>query len=96
MKLWKERVRVFKSISLFKVYHFGSKTIRSNKIKKNNGTKIFLLKWGFNPRFFRRFYLRGDSNIKYTHPLSEPVKNFTFLFYLCINKIKLFYYKVVK
>ena len=23
---------------------------------KNNGTKKFLLKWGFNPRFFRKYY----------------------------------------
>ena len=95
MKLWNQKVRVFKSISLFKVYHFGSKTVRNGKIKKNNGTKIFLLKWGFNPRFFRKFYLRGDGNIKYTAKLSEPVKNFTFLFYFCVNKIKFFYYKFI-
>ena len=46
MKLWKEGVRTFKCLSKFKVYHFGSVTTRKRDIKKNNGTKKFLLKYG--------------------------------------------------
>ena len=41
MKLWIEGVRIFKCVSKFKVYHFGSVTTRKKDIKKNNGTKIW-------------------------------------------------------
>ena len=54
MKLWLANVRIFKGISKFKVYHFNSITTRNNKILLNNGTKQFLFKYGFNPRFFRK------------------------------------------
>ena len=63
MKLWLNNVRVFKGISKFKVYHFNSLTTRNNKIRLNNGTKTFLLKYGFNPRFFRKYYLKGNNSI---------------------------------
>ena len=42
-KLWFENVRIFKILSKFKVYHFGSITTRKSNLKINNGTKIFLL-----------------------------------------------------
>jgi len=42
MKLWNEGVRIFKCISGFKVYHFGSVTTRKRDININNGTKKFL------------------------------------------------------
>ena len=61
MKLWLNNVRIFKAISKFKVYHFNSLTTRKGKVKLNNGTKIFLLKYGINPRFFRKYFLRGDN-----------------------------------
>ena len=63
MKLWINNVRVFKGISNFKVYHFNSKTTRNSKITLNNGTKTFLFKYGFSPRFFRKHYLRGNISI---------------------------------
>ena len=31
LKLWNKNVRIFKALSQFKVYHFGSVTIRKNK-----------------------------------------------------------------
>ena len=92
MKLWLENVRVFKGISKFKVYHFNSLTTRSNKIKLNNGTKQFLLKYGFTPRFFRKYYLRGDiSIIPYIGKLSDPIKNFFYLYDIFKCKLKLLY-----
>ena len=92
-KLWKSNVRIFKSLSKFKVYHFGSITTRKSNIKKNNGTKIFLLKWGFNPRFFRKYYLRGDMR-KFTGPIKEPTWSLEFIYDLIINKLKFIYYKI--
>ena len=40
MKLWRQNVRIFKTISKFKVYHFSSVTTRKSRIKLNNGTEI--------------------------------------------------------
>ena len=94
MKLWNEGVRTFKCISRFKVYHFGSVTTRKRDININNGTKKFLLKFGFNPRFFRKYYLRGDGKIKYLGPLDDPKLNFSKLLSLIINKFKYYYYKI--
>ena len=94
MKLWNEGVRTFKCISRFKVYHFGSVTTRKRDININNGTKKFLLKFGFNPRFFRKFYLKGDGKIKYLGPLDDPKLNFSMLLDLIINKFKYYYYKI--
>ena len=94
MKLWNEGVRIFKCISGFKVYHFGSVTTRKRDININNGTKKFLLKFGFNPRFFRKYYLRGDGKIKYLGPLDDPKLNLSMLLSLIINKFKYYYYKI--
>jgi len=94
LKLWSIGVRVFICIGNFKVYHFESVTIRKSKLIKNNGTKKFLLKWGFNPRFFRKYYLRGENRDIYNGPLSDP--NFTLQMFidLSINKLKFYYYKI--
>jgi len=89
MKLWKQNVRIFKGVSKFKVYHFNSLTTRNDKIVLNNGTKTFLSKYGFNPKFFRKYYLRGDNSvIPFKGRLNNPKKNFSMLLDLSINKIK--------
>jgi len=89
MKLWKQNVRIFKGVSKFKVYHFNSITTRNDKIVLNNGTKTFLSKYGFNPKFFRKYYLRGNNSvIPFKGRLNNPKKNFSMLFNLTINKIK--------
>ena len=94
MKLWLEKVRIFKGISKFKVYHFNSLTTRNNKVKLNNGTKIFLLKYGFNPKFFRKHYLKGNNSIiPYKGILDEPKYNFLMFIELIINKLKYLFYK---
>ena len=87
MKLWNEGVRIFKGLNKFKVYHFGSITTRKNKdIKQNRGDKMFLKKWGFSTKFFKKHYLK--SKTKYDGPLNEPKKNLVFFFDLLICKIK--------
>ena len=98
MKLWNEGVRIFKGLKDFKVYHFGSISLRKKKdLKVNKGSRTFLKKWGFLPTFFVKHYLRGGKFIKnrilsshYSGPLKEPVKNFSYYFDLFISKIKLF------
>ena len=94
MKLWKENIRIFKCLSKFKVYHFGSITTRKSNISLNDGTKKFLLKWGFTPRFFRKHYLKGDDRIKYDGALSDVKVSLNVLIDLLINKLKFLYYKV--
>ena len=94
MKLWLENVRIFKGISKFKVYHFSSVTTRKGMIKLNNGTKIFTLKYGFNPRYFRKYYLKGGTNSIFDGPLSEPKITIIQSLELFINKLKYFYYKL--
>ena len=95
MKLWLNNVRVFKGISKFKVYHFNSLTTRNNKIRLNNGTKTFLLKYGFNPRFFRKYYLKGNNSIiPYKGSLSNPKLNFFMLFDLLVNKTKYIFNRI--
>ena len=97
MKLWLNNVRTFKAISKFKVYHFNSLTTRKGKVKLNNGTKIFLLKYGINPRFFRKYFLRGDNSvIPFIENLSEPKKDINFYIDLVKCKLKLSFHKIFK
>ncbi len=97
MKLWLNNVRIFKAISKFKVYHFNSLTTRKGKVKLNNGTKIFLLKYGINPRFFRKYFLRGDNSvIPFIENLPEPKKDINFYIDLVKCKLKLSFHKIFK
>tara|TARA_B110001452_G_scaffold116270_1_gene96417 strand:+ start:41 stop:892 length:852 start_codon:yes stop_codon:yes gene_type:complete len=95
MKLWLKNVRVFKCISKFKVYHFNSITTRKSNLKLNNGTKQFLLKYGFNPRYFRKYYLKGNSMSYYIDKLNDPKINIQMMIDLIINKFKFLYYKIL-
>ena len=95
MKLWLQNVRIFKGISKFKVYHFNSITTRGNKVNLNNGTKVFLNKYGFNPKFFRKYYLKGANSIlAYQGKLEDPKMNLRMLFDLIINKFKIYLDKI--
>ena len=99
LKLWNEGVRIFKCLNQSRVYHFGSVTIRkkSNKeFKKNQGSranKIFLLKWGFSVKFFKKYYLK--SHYIHNESLTEPEKGITFYLDLFKDKVALFYYKII-
>ena len=90
MKLWKSGVRIFKGIANFRVYHFGSISLRKKTdLKRNNGAKTFLKKWGITPKFFKKYYLR--SNTIYSGPLSEPKISFNYLLELLICKLRSFF-----
>ncbi len=94
MKLWLNDVRVFKGISKFKVYHFNSLTTRNKKITLNDGTKTFLLKYGFNPKFFRKYYLKGSNSIiPYKGTLELPKFSLFMFIDLIINKSKYLFNK---
>ena len=87
MKLWNSGVRIFKGLNKFKVYHFGSISMRKKKdIIKNNGTKTFLKKWGITPKFFFKYFLKSGS--KYYGPLKKPQKTIKFYIYFMVCKIK--------
>tara|TARA_B100001057_G_scaffold466163_2_gene523017 strand:+ start:900 stop:1754 length:855 start_codon:yes stop_codon:yes gene_type:complete len=95
MKLWLNNVRIFKGISKFKVYHFNSLTTRNNRIKLNNGTKTFLIKYGFNPKYFRKYYLKGNNSIiPYKGNLETPKFNLMMFIDLLINRLKYYLTKI--
>ena len=99
LKLWNKGVRIFKCLNQSRVYHFGSVTIRKKKyseFKKNQGSranKIFLLKWGFSIRFFKKHYLK--THYIHNENLSEPKKGPLFYFDLLKDKIAFYYYKII-
>jgi len=98
MKLWKAGVRIFKCLSKSRVYHFGSITVHKNQkslFKKNQGStanKIFLLKWGFTIKFFKKHYLK--SHFLHNENLNEPKKNLIYYIDLIKDKFLYYYYKI--
>jgi len=90
MKLWNIGVRLFKGLGKCRVYHFSSISLR--KKAWNNGSKIFLLKWGISIKFFKRYYLRTDEPFK--GELKKPYKSFIFFFDLIKCKLHLMLYKI--
>ena len=93
MKLWLQNVRIFKGVSMSRVYHFGSLTTRKNKkITPNKGKRTFLLKWKFSVEFFNKHYLKRGSI--YEGPLSDPNKNFIYFIDLILSKVKFYFYRV--
>ncbi len=86
MKLWILGVRYYKGVSESRVYHFTSRS--TSRVKKNDGNKQFLLKWGLSKSTFYDFYLRmGQPFSGYT---KEP-KYDTFKKKLLRDKIKRFF-----
>ena len=68
MKMWFGGCRIFKGVGRSRVYHFQSKS--TLRIKKNNGRKQFLMKWGINQSTFNKYFLRRGA--PYIGPLEEP------------------------
>jgi len=65
MKLWHCGVRYYKGVSQSRVYHFTSRS--TARVKKNDGNKQFLLKWGLSKSTFFDMYLRlGKKFMGYT------------------------------
>ena len=98
-KLWDIGVRIFKGLQHFKVYHFGSIVTRQKENKYDTitesgskGSKLFLLKWGYSIKFFKKYYLK--SNEIYDGPLENPEKTFNYYIDLIICKIYFLYLKL--
>ncbi len=69
MKMWAAGCRIFRGLGNSRVYHFQSKS--TLRVKKNNGRKQFLMKWGINQSTFSRYYLRRTGAL-YAGPVTEP------------------------
>ncbi len=100
MKLWKQNVRIFKGISKFRVYHFGSIVTRGYRNNDQivtetgrKGARLFLLKWKITIKLFKKYYLRSDTI--YDGPLKEPKKTFKFIIMMFFVKIYYLYYFLV-
>jgi GT2 family glycosyltransferase len=59
MKLWHAGCRIFLGVGDSLVYHFQAKS--TGRIKKNNGGKQFLHKWGIRQSVFDHYYLRRGT-----------------------------------
>ena len=92
MKLWKIGVRLFKGLGSCRVYHFSSLSLR--KKAWNNGAKTFLLKWGISIKFFKKYYLRSDS--QFNDLLTEPNKDFFYYLSYLRCKLSYLYYFILK
>ena len=69
MKLWQAGCRVFIGVGDSLVYHFQCKS--TGKVKKNDGGKMFLHKWGLRQSVFDRYYLRRGK-VATAITLDEP------------------------
>src|SRR5258706_1596161 len=62
MKLWRQGVRYFKGVGKSFVYHFMSKS--TGKVKKNDGRKQFLQKWGVSSSYFTKKILESGKTFQ--------------------------------
>ena len=69
MKLWQQGVRYFKGVSKSMVYHFMSKS--TGKVKRNDGRKQFLKKWGVSSSYFTKKILRQGE--RFDGPLPDQI-----------------------
>jgi GT2 family glycosyltransferase len=73
MKLWQARCRVFLGVGDSLFYHFAKAS--TSRIRKNDGRRQFLMKWGVTASAFDRHYLRRGEVAPRTgdgYVLSEP------------------------
>jgi glycosyltransferase involved in cell wall biosynthesis len=70
MKLWHLGVRYFRGVSASRVYHFTSRS--TSRVKKNDGNKQFLLKWGLSKSTFFDFYLKMGQPFSGLTPEFKP------------------------
>ena len=69
MKMWQAGCRIFLGVGTARVYHFMSRS--TGKVKKNDGRRQFLKKWGLTQSTFDRHFLRRGSPAV-TSCLPEP------------------------
>jgi glycosyltransferase involved in cell wall biosynthesis len=72
MKLWKCGIRYYKGINESRVYHFGSLT--TSRIKKNPGSRQFLIKWGMAQSTFFKYFLRMGQVFSGYTPEPNPTE----------------------
>ena len=94
MKLWKLGIRYFKGVNNFKVYHFGSISMRKKKdIVRNKGSITFLKKWKITQKFFFKYYLRSGK--VFDGYLSEPFKDYKY-YIDCLKTKIIYFYSLLK
>jgi glycosyltransferase involved in cell wall biosynthesis len=69
MKLWTMGIRLFKGVSLSRVYHFGGKS--TGRIVRNKGHYTFIGKWGFTSSWFTKKVLHRGSPFTGTASMPE-------------------------
>lgn len=85
MKLWHAGCRVFLGAGNSLVYHFQCKS--TGKVKKNDGGKQFLHKWGIRQSVFDHYYLRRGTPAQSLH-LPEPENTRDFRWQLLRSSLK--------
>lgn len=68
MKMWAAGCRYFKGVGNSLVYHFQTKS--TTRIRKNDGRKTFIFKWGITSSFFNKYFLKKGEN--FSGPLQDP------------------------
>jgi glycosyltransferase involved in cell wall biosynthesis len=85
MKLWHAGCRIFLGVGDSLVYHFQCKS--TGKVRKNDGGKQFLNKWGMRQSVFDRYFLRRglpSSGLK----LDEPEDSLKLRWQLLRSRLK--------
>jgi GT2 family glycosyltransferase len=85
MKLWHAGCRVFLGVGASLVHHFQCKS--TGKVKKNNGTKQFLHKWGIRQSVFDKYFLRRGQ-IATSIALPDPENTFEFRWQVLRSNLK--------
>ncbi len=85
MKLWHAGCRIFYGVGDSLVYHFQCKS--TGKVKKNDGGRQFLQKWGMRQSVFDRYYLRR-GRIAEGLRLAEPEETKELRWQMLRSKIK--------
>ena len=85
MKLWHAGCRIFLGVGNSFVYHFQCKS--TGKVKKNDGGKQFLHKWGIRQSVFDHYYLRRGTLVQTLH-LPEPENTRDFRWQLIRSDLK--------
>ena len=70
MKLWQAGCRVFLGVGDSLAYHFSETSTR--RIRKNDGRRQFLMKWGMTQSGFDRHYLRRGQPAGVNPVLPDP------------------------
>jgi len=85
MKLWHAGCRIFLGVGNSFVYHFQCKS--TGKVKKNDGGRQFLNKWGMRQSVFDRYFLRRGQTADGLH-LQEPADTSELRWQILRSRIK--------